>query len=138
MTEEARLDLIKGIREQIVDEDKAVTKYREMAWSAERLGLASEGEIFRRISEQEATHGGELRAILSRMHWPIKAEEHALSRLFPKTYGDWAELGADIKETDPNTSEEVNNALIDIAGDLPGCEDAKRWLVQKAGELGIT
>lgn len=62
-------------------------------------------------------------------------------RPFPQTYGDWVNLGMDIKEKSPDitTVAEVNKALISIAEDKPGvAEDAMRYLVQKAGELGIS
>jgi len=59
--------------------------------------------------------------------------------LFPKTREDWTNLGIDIKEKDPSLSNEVNDALTKIYEGTPGAaNESKRWLTQKAGELGIT
>lgn len=56
-----------------------------------------------------------------------------------RTHGDWLSLGIDIKEKDPSTQVGVNRALSVIIGQEEGDVDAaKRWLVEKARELGIT
>lgn len=127
--------LIENLRNQLVNESAAAAEYNNLGAVAHNLGFVSDGNVLADIASGEESHRESLAAMIERL---IEARrttpEH---RPFPKTYGDWAELGADIKETDPSTSEEVNNALIDIAGDLPGCLDAKRWLTSKAGELGI-
>lgn len=61
------------------------------------------------------------------------------SRPFPQSYGDWVSLGMDIKEKDPTvgTAAWVNMALQHIADNDEDAEQSKRWLVDKAGELGI-
>lgn len=61
-----------------------------------------------------------------------------VSRLFPKTYGDWVDLACSIKERDPSpeTVTRVNVSLFNISE--KDDDDAKRWLIEKAGELGIT
>jgi len=63
-------------------------------------------------------------------HW-----EH---RLFPTTYGDWVTLAEDIKTADPSLIYRVNYNLGLIQRELPGADDAKRWLTRKAGELNIS
>ena len=70
-------------------------------------------------------------------------------RLFPRTYGDWVNLAEDIKQKlpdDPVARATVNYNLRVIASEeqaVPLVEqgevdDAKRWLVNKGGELGIS
>lgn len=60
-------------------------------------------------------------------------------RLFPETYSDWVDLALSIKERMPEGAWGiVNNLLQVIAEGGPEAEEAKRWLVKKAGELGIT
>ncbi len=68
-----------------------------------------------------------------------------LDRPFPKTYGDWVDLGMSIKEkagiSDFETTTLVNRHLINIYDEEqdPGiAQESKRWLTNKAGELGIT
>jgi rubrerythrin len=138
MIEEDRLDLVSKLRDQIKDEDDAVAMYNGMAWSADRLGLIAKGDVFRKIRADEAKHGGLLRAMLSEMERPIKPEEGQLQRPFPKNYGDWADLGVDIKEKAPELSDGVNSCLVSISEERANIDEAKRWLVLKAGELGIT
>jgi hypothetical protein len=63
-------------------------------------------------------------------------------RLFPRTYGDWVELAEAIKfkDTEPTTAFMVNESLVAIGGtetDTLTPSEAKRYLVEKAGELGI-
>jgi len=69
-------------------------------------------------------------------------------RPFPQTYGDWVNLAESIKQKDPtvSTSWEVSHALNAILEEERGeaepdadytADDAKRWLVEKAGELGL-
>lgn len=67
----------------------------------------------------------------------LKARPEEVS-LLPKTYGDWSDLGMSIKEKDPSLSDKVNNALGKISEGTPDADEAKRWLVNKAGELGVT
>lgn len=60
-------------------------------------------------------------------------------RPLPETYSDWVNLAMDIKEKslDVGIMARVNTALTAISEDQPSAEEAKRWLVSKAGELGI-
>lgn len=59
----------------------------------------------------------------------------------PQTYGDWVSLAMDIKQKagidDFETTASVNEHLENIYSEEPSAEDSKRWLVEKAGELGI-
>ncbi len=62
-----------------------------------------------------------------------------VGRPFPETYGDWVNLAEDIKAKlpdDPATRACVNFQLQHIA-EREDEDEAKRWLVNKAGKLGI-
>lgn len=66
------------------------------------------------------------------------------SRPFPDTYGDWVNLGMDIKEKagidDVEMTTLVNrhlNHIYEEEQDPDVAQESKRWLVDKAGELGI-
>jgi len=75
--------------------------------------------------------------VLERVSQPLDIEQ---LRPFPKTYGDWVDLAENIKERipdDPATIATVNYQLNTIAVGESGVEEAKRWLLNKAGELGI-
>jgi len=70
--------------------------------------------------------------------------EIPLERPFPETYGDWVNLGMDIKEKagidDFKTTAEVNKHLSYIyeeEHDPAKAQEAKRWLAKTARELGI-
>lgn len=72
-------------------------------------------------------------------------------RPFPKTYGDWVSLAEDIKTKypdDPVMRASVNHQLHQImreTEEVPGegeervraAQEARRWMTEKAGELGI-
>ncbi len=76
---------------------------------------------------------------LDRISQPLTLKE---DRTVPKTYGDWVSLGSDIKEKagidDFGTTTQVNTALQHIYDEGEKAEQSKRWLIEKAGELGIT
>jgi len=70
-------------------------------------------------------------------------------RPFPRTYGDWVNLAVDIKDRypdDPVMRASVNHSLSQILAEEEHAEGwsagstakAKSWLMQKAGELGIS
>lgn len=137
MTTEPTLDrLIEELGGQLEDEKAAFTKYQSLAMVADSLGHSSAGATLRNISEDEQRHFRLLGQMVKQLSWAPGSTE--LNRPYPQTYGEWADLGADIKETDPDTSEEVNDALTKIAIEAPDADDAKRWLTSKAGELGVT
>lgn len=57
----------------------------------------------------------------------------------PRTYGDWVDLAEAIKDITPlGEWDTVNKPLQTISEEGPGAEEAKRWLIEKARELGIT
>lgn len=64
---------------------------------------------------------------------------------FPETEGDWWHLGTEIKlekyhrygERDKAFDNEVDDKVHAIQYNMPGSDDAKRWLMAKAGELDI-
>ncbi len=62
-------------------------------------------------------------------------------RLFPQTYGDWVNLAESMKEIEPVNSsdyDEINFELGVIGGFNEGdVDESKRWLMEKARELGI-
>lgn len=130
--------LIEFLKHQVTDEDDATASYRAFAGVADSLGHHSVGIMLREIAEDEARHRVRLEQAVRALSalWAHGSTE--LPRLFPKTYGDWADLGMDIKEKDSSLSGEVNDALTKIYGEAPDADGAKRWLVGKAGELGVT
>lgn len=80
----------------------------------------------------------------------VESEEFLLrgeepdGRPFPKTYGDWVDLGVSIKEKagidDFKTIADVNERLYHIWRediDPETAQVSKRWLTRKARELGI-
>ena len=64
---------------------------------------------------------------------------------FPQTYGDWVDITEKIKHTNPLDTDlaHVTNFHLSVIGGMePGMkpvdvDESKRWLVEKAGELGI-
>lgn len=82
---------------------------------------------------------------LERVSQPLDIEQ---KRPFPKTYSDWVDLAEDIKAKypdDPVMRATANYSLSQILAEEQRSEgwsagaatEAKRWLVEKAGELGI-
>jgi len=70
--------------------------------------------------------------------------EVPLGRPVPQTYGDWVNLGMDIKEkagiNDFETTAEVNEHLYHIwreDEDPATAQVSKRWLTEKARQMGI-
>lgn len=69
--------------------------------------------------------------------WAAAARER-FGRPPPQTYGDWVDLAEAIKDITPlGEWDTVNKPLQTISEEGPGAEEAKRWLVEKARELGI-
>ncbi len=103
----------------------------------ERSGVTFEPEY----TESYWIEGAAKKAIgiLDSISKPLTLKKSSLP--FPQTYGDWVELGVSIKEKvgigDFETTTAVNNHLNSIYYSSPGTEESKRWLMQKAGELGI-
>lgn len=139
MTTEPTLDrLIEDLKHRATDEDDATADYRALAGIADSLGHHNIGATLRGIAEDEARHRVRLEQTVKTLSTLWTPGSTELPRLFPKTYGDWADLGMDIKEKDSSLSGEVNDALTKIYEEAPGADDAKRWLVRKTGELGVT
>jgi len=128
-----RYDFIDKVRGQINDEEEAGPMYASMAELASSLGMHSEASILMEISADEYKHHRLLTSMLGRLQ-----EGEPVSRPFPKTYEDWANLGFDIKVKDPNADRDVDSNLASIYYGYTDQDYAKRWLVRKAGELGIT
>jgi len=135
--------------EAVRDEIKGRDGYRSLAMRLDNEGHHSESRIVSGMADDEDRHAN----LLMTMMRTIKEEpeelklgermiEVPLGRLFPKTYGDWVKLGMDIKEKagidDFETTKLVNMALNAIYEEDPSAGDKKRWLTEKASELGIT
>lgn len=139
----------KMLKEALDDEAKAGNVYRNMAGiapteedrNALRAIAADEDRHYSILSHLStvASMTGEQRAeYTERMGYALGyVHPSQVGRPFPKTYGDWVNLAEDIKEVEPNISWEVNTRLGHIASESEEAEGSKRWLVQKAGELGI-
>lgn len=77
---------------------------------------------------------------------PIRTESYWIGgertgRQFPQAYTDWITLAEDIKEKlgdDVDARMEVNMQLGHISIEDEDSDNAKRWLVSKAGELGVS
>lgn len=72
--------------------------------------------------------------------WGEKLGSGELHKPFPITYGDWVNLAEDIKASRPDDAQlwsTVNDRLNAILYETGNIDTAKRWLVEKAGELGI-
>lgn len=149
------------LEEALDDESKAGDIYRYMANISPNVSAA---ERLRSIAADEDRHHLVVSHLLAeltgkgetgieyteRMEYalghrrPSRTDQPKL--LFPKTYGDWVELAERMKTesgNDPAYNATINYQLQTISGEgsteTPGAvANAKRWLVQKAGELGIT
>lgn len=146
------MSLMDEIKDQITDEEKAHEMYLSMANEADNAGMHQTARNLRSIAADEDRHhtilqqmfmhpelGPEGRTWLEELAWREKSGFGELHRPFPETYSDWVNLAADIKERDPSLTPMVNGYMGIIAEITPGdVDDAKRWLVNKAGELGIT
>lgn len=131
-------ELIEEIKKQLEDEKSAFDEYRATAMVADSLGHYSVGRILRDISKDEQRHSLALEQVVKQLSYIAALPEAELKRPFPQTYDDWADLGIDIQAEDPTIADEVYTRLNHIYTKTPEAEDAKRWLIQKAGELGVT
>ncbi len=59
------------------------------------------------------------------------------TRPFPQTIAEWADLGDDIKRKDAELSRITNEKVGSIYYNIGDVDAAKRWLIEKSGELGI-
>lgn len=143
------------LEEALTDESMAGDIYRYMAdispnaSAAERLRkiAADEGRhhlivshLLAELSGQGETGGqyAERMEYLLGHRQPASSGRGAGRRPFPQTYGDWVDLAEDIKAKDPDSAPIVNDRLNVVCFESGDIDSAKRWLVQKAGELGIS
>lgn len=106
-----------------VSEEQAESGMHGMMGSHEQYMPPSlEERMFGRMAPGESGH-----------HW---MGQH---RPVPKTYGDWVDLGEDIKQADPSvgTATAVNKALQSIMSNSPDIDNAKRTLINLAAKLRI-
>jgi rubrerythrin len=134
--EPAPKDFLDRLNRQVADEESAVIEYQELAQIADNLGRYSVGTTLRQISNDESRHKSLLSGIVKQVSWV--SESLRLDRPFPQTYNDWADLGIDLGAKDPSIKDEVYNKLQAIYNGTSEADEAKRWLVRKAGELGVT
>lgn len=140
------MNLMDKLRAAITEEYGDAQKYNEWADEADRAGLTETANALRQIAADETRHRYKLKelSVLSPETEEIQLSgrmiEVKLERPFPQTYGDWVNLAENIKERypdDPVMRASVNYQLQHIAEETELAEEAKRWLMQKAGELGI-
>lgn len=141
MRDEEIRQLIETVDRQIKDETDAYGEYQLAATDADFLGWHDIAATLYTISGDERRH----RDLLEQIHRKIEAyltltadKPIQLHRPFPKTYYDWVDLGMDIYAKDNNLTEDVQGILYEIHEETSRADDAKRWLVRKANELGIT
>lgn len=136
------------------DEEKAYNEYVKLSYEAQTLGLDHAATILRNISKDEAKHANELEVMRKlpvepttgertwpeELAWREKSGFGELHRPFPETYGDWVSLAEDIKQKMPEESWYIVNELLQTISkeEGPVVDEAKRWLMNKAGELGIS
>ena len=141
-----------GFYEELLEEArgeiKARNSYRELSRRLEEAGFHYESNKVQTISSEEDRHSDLFMVMALDLQSEQGPEEIKLSgkmievkleRPFPKTYGDWVNLAEIIKEKHPDLimSESVNFRLLHISNEDSLAEDSKRWLMEKADELGI-
>jgi len=129
---------MEDISEQMKSEKSAYNEYQALARFAEGLGYGATAKTLRAISEDEKRHHILLGHIADRLSYTSGLPEAELKRPFPQVYDEWADLGIDIGAKDPSITDEVQTVLTHIYAKTPSADEAKRWLIQKAGELGVT
>lgn len=142
------MSLKEELEEAFVEEGKAWWKYSDMARKAYDAGQPSFAVDLERIATDEYQHANMLRRMIASMETEPEPSRSSMAildrsyldegRIFPKSYGDWITLAEDIKTADPSLTSMVNYELGLIQQELPGADDAKRWLTRKAGELNIS
>lgn len=143
------------LEEALTDESKAGDMYRYMAGvspdagTAERLrGIAADEDRHHLILSQlltELSGQGETgQAYIERIEYALgrmRPSQIVQHRAFPQTDREWEDLGYDIEAKLPGIGTEiysVRDAVAIATGKREGdADEAKRWLVRKAGELGI-
>lgn len=143
------MTLEEELREEARGELRAAVGYRDLATRLRIAGHHSEGNLVDSIADEEDKHANLLmtlaNSIMAKQEPEVlelgeKMVEIPLGRPFPQTYGDWVNLAMDIKEKYPGdafTRAWTNKALQHIADEDELADESKRWLMNKASELGI-
>lgn len=141
------MSLVTELSSEIFDEGVASQKYKRLAAEARYQGHLSEAGLLEGIAQDEHRHSVLLRSIVDSLESSsdgiqlggpmIEIPIEPKGRPFPETYGDWVNVGMDIKQADPSLSFMVNAALSDIEGGTEHADEQKRWLADKARELGV-
>lgn len=148
------MTLIGELRTEARDEIEAAHSYRDLAVRLREAGHYSEGNLVDGIADDEDKHANILMTLANSIVSKQEPEELRLgermveyeigkvpSRPFPQTYGDWVDLAEDVKEKVPDDlimRSWVNRALQHISDDDELADEAKRYLMGKAHEIGIT
>ncbi len=129
------------LREAAEEEERTQSRYSNMSMEAEMMGKRDMALMMSSMASDEGRHAAMMRSMMGHQVEEIKLSgkmmEIPLDRPVPQVYGDWVNLAEDMKTKDPNLASKVNYNLGLIQRDLPGADEAKRWLTQKASELGI-
>lgn len=127
---------MENLKEAVEEESDASNEYQVLARVASSLGHPNVTKTLKEIAEDESRHHTMLSQIVKQLSWA--PEFMGLSRPFPQIYDDWADLGIDIGAKDPSIADEVHTALTHIYTKTPEADEAKRWIIAKANELGVT
>ncbi len=159
------MTLVEELRGEACGEIEATKSYRSLAVRLRKTGHYNEGNLVDSIADDEDRHANLLvsmansilskgepapepspqrrktREILDRISQPFDIKQ---DRPFPKTYGDWVELGVSIKERvgidDFATTAQVNihlNHIYEEEQDPTTAQVSRRWLTDKARQLGV-
>ncbi len=132
------MGLMDELKKEVEEEEQAYNKYVSLAQRAEAKGMQQIAAILYDIAQDEIKHAEKLKNLYARYELGPKTIS---PRPFPQTDGEWINLSSNIKdkysEYDPMKSE-VNHQLgIVMSLEEGNVDEAKRWLMQKAGELGV-
>ena len=154
------------LEKSMAEERAAAEAYRYRAFYAHEEGDEVSVKLWQHIAEEEDGHYNEFKDRLAALRaeeediyrevevdftpqprfadyatpGDIQYPPQEAPRPFPQTYSDWLVLAADIKQKEPKLEvwTKVNDCLNYIALDELGVDDAKHWLMEKAGELGVS
>ena len=130
--------------------ERSQARFKMMAMHEEMMGNPMMANMMKGMADDEDKHIKMMQSMMSggmmggTASEEIKLGGHMmkipLGHQFPQAYGDWVDLAENIKEKSPNDPvmiTDVNYYLQHIARGTEKADEAKRWLMQKAGELGI-
>jgi len=134
------------------EEMSASLDYRKRAEFAREHGDEVSAKLWIHIAEEEDGHYNEFKDRLEALLPQPRFADYAtpgdeyqspigpMHRRFPQTPGDWEDLGFDIEAKIPsiNRSEVRHHVAVATSNEPGNIDNAKRWLMNKAGELGIT